>query len=79
MYIYEVSSSSYVKCSTGKGSYYRRVKLFCCGCNRNRIVSLACMYIYIYIYIYIYTSLQNLTCKICGILSEKLQKLAISI
>ena len=25
---------SYVKCSTGKGSCYRRVKLFCCGFSR---------------------------------------------
>ena len=25
---------SCVKCSTGKGSYYRRVKLFCCGYSR---------------------------------------------
>ena len=31
IYIMRFLQVSYVKCSTGKGSYYRRVKLFCCG------------------------------------------------
>ena len=35
IYIYmEFLQVSYVKCSTGKGSCYRRVKLFCCGYSR---------------------------------------------
>ena len=32
--IMEYLQVSYVKCSTGKGSCYRRMKLFCCGYSR---------------------------------------------